>query len=380
MAISKDTYLPWFILKEIPGLGPHHTKSLIRFFNSPEQALDASKSELKSAGLTSDRLIRNILNHDQYADRAWQELNICRQHGFKIIHINHPDYPELLREVSDPPPFFTMMGTIDAKAPCISIVGSRKATSYGLSSARKLAYDLAQKGFTIVSGLARGIDTAAHEGALEAGGQTIAVLGSGLNHIYPVENILLSRRIRESGAVISEFYANLPPKPAHFPIRNRIIAGISTGTVVVEAAKRSGSLITARLSGEYGREVFAVPGSIKSTTSEGTHLILKQGATLVENHMDIIDEIGQFIHLETQSNDTVSPPGMSKTQLQGIDDTYTRSILKILDPYPIHIDQIIKQSGLDAGGITAALLELELNGVVSRSQGNFYNISEENLG
>lgn len=382
MIPTKRTYLPWFILKEIPGLGNHLIKQLIQRFGSPEYLLGADRQALESTGFLNARVIGSILNSDRYLPAAQKALDLLIRKNAGICSILDSTYPALLLQTDDPPPVITFYGQIDPQACCIAIVGSRKATTYGKTTARKLAFDLAEMGFTIVSGLAVGIDTAAHEGAIEAGGNTIAVLGSGLGVIYPARNRSLFSAITCNGAVMSEFPYQAVPKPSHFPVRNRIIAGLSAGTIVVEAAKRSGSLITARLAAEYGREVFAVPGSIKSGTSAGTHLILKQGATLIENHLDVVDEIGQFARISP-----ATAPGREKEKtdkgpvhVTDTDDPYARAIIGVLEPYPVHIDTIIQTTGLDAGGITASLLELELNGIVQRSQGNYFNISEEKIG
>lgn len=373
-------YLPWFILKEVPGLGNILLKRLLDYFKTPENILNAAVDDFSCVDDINSKIIKGIQNSRQYETKAAHQLNGLLNAGISLTVLTDNTYPELLKQITDPPPVLTYFGTLSANAPCISIVGSRNATAYGMSSARQLAYDLALKGFTIVSGMARGIDTAAHQGALDANGKTIAVMGSGLNRIYPPENKSLFSHICQEGAVVSEFYLDAAPLPAHFPIRNRIIAGLSAGTVVVEAAKKSGSLITARLSSEYGRETFAVPGSIKSENSTGTHSILKQGAILVESHMDIIDELSHFFHPEPAPATTQTPvahSGLTPPEMLSESNQYTKAILAILEPYPIHIDTIIQTSQLDAGGITAALLELELMGCISRSSGNFFNILEE---
>ncbi|MCP3901043.1 MAG: DNA-protecting protein DprA, partial [Desulfobacteraceae bacterium] len=239
-------------------------KSLLETFLSPANVFLASENELSKVNKIRKLSITAIKNNKRFFDAARSELKIIHKHKIRIVTFNDEHYPVLLKEIHDPPPYLTYIGILDNSYPCLSIVGSRNATSYGLSSGEKLGYNLAKKGFQIVSGMARGIDTAAHKGALRAKGKTYAVLGSGLNNIYPAENKTLCNKISENGAVISEFDVNQFPDPKNFPIRNRIIAGISGGTCVVEAAQRSGSLITARLAGEYCREVYAVPGSIVS--------------------------------------------------------------------------------------------------------------------
>lgn len=371
-----DKYLPWFTLRGVPAVGGMVFKRLIDRFSTPEAVLNATPLELRSVEGIGTKIIAGIQQRHKFEEQARKELARLFRARARIVTFNDPDYPELLGKIPDPPPVLTFRGTLSPQSPCLAIVGSRKATTYGLSSARKLSAVLAERGFTIVSGLARGIDAAAHQGALDVDGRTIAVLGSGLNQVYPPENRQLCTRIIESGAVISEFEINSWPQPIYFPVRNRIIAGMSVGILVVEAARKSGSLITARLAGEFGREVFAVPGSIRSGNSAGTHWMLKQGAILVENEMDIIDELGHLVH--------PAPPNENREQSSArphatVKNPAEKTILAVLGPYPVHIDTIIARSRLDTGSVNTALLELELNGTIERSQGNYFTISEEKI-
>ena len=374
MDLFSDKYLPWFILKEIPDLGNRLYKQLIHRFLSPENVLTAPTNQLKRVTGISNLMVKKIKGYEKYHSQALAELDQIYSHQVKIVTMLDPLYPSLLKEINDPPPYLTYLGTLEPKAPCISIVGSRKASAYGLNAAEQLAFSLASNGFQVVSGMARGIDTAAHKGALRAGGKTIAVLGSGLRQIYPKENSSLFDQICKSGTILSEFKINCVPFPHNFPIRNRVIAGISTGTLVVEAEQRSGSLITARLSGEYNREVFAVPGSIVSKKSRGTHSLLKQGAKLVETEMDILDELHQFVHV--QSPVPGIPPKKTRKSCPFMDKEQGL-VYKHLDPYPKHIDLIIESARMDCGIVTANLLDLELKGLVRRHPGNFFSLSEE---
>lgn len=391
MDLFSDKYLPWLLLKEIPGLGNQLYKRLIHRFLSPEKVLTASTSQLEIVPGISLPVIREIRRYKKYRSSALAELNLIKCHQIKIVTLADSFYPSLLREISDPPPYLTYVGTLDDTAPCISIVGSRNATAYGLNAAEHLSSSMASTGFQVVSGLARGIDTAAHHGALKVHGKTIAILGSGLNRIYPKENRTLFSIIEKRGTIMSEFKINSRPFPYNFPIRNRVIAGLSTGTLVVEAEQRSGSLITARLAGEYNREVFAVPGSIKSKKSRGTHSLLKQGAKLVENEMDMIDELYQFIHIQPKSEPKSQPqtqyrvqpgtktmvPGKNTKKIRPLMDKEQGLVYKHLDPYPKHIDKIIESARMDSGIVTANLLDLELKGLVQRHPGNYYSLSEE---
>ena len=374
MPDSLDKYLSWFALKKIPGIGNHLFKSLIETFSSPTSVFHAPENDLAKINRIRKTSITAIKNNKKFFDAARAELKIIHKHKYKIVTLNDAHYPALLKEIHDPPPYLTYVGVLNNSYPCLSIVGSRNATSYGLSSGEKLGYNLAKKGFQIVSGMAKGIDTAAHKGALKAKGKTYAILGSGLNNIYPAENRALYKKISENGAVISEFDVNQFPEPRNFPIRNRIIAGISAGTCVVEAAQKSGSLITARLAGEYCREVYAVPGSIVSKKSQGTHYLLKQGAKLVENHNDIIEELNHFVH-KVDVNEVINKKtkelNHTKNNKTDID------ILKILDPYPVHIDTIAEKSGLETKVLLPALLNLELNGEIKQSNGKYFSKIEE---
>lgn len=371
-----DKYLPWFILREIPFLGNALYKKLMDRFQSPETILTASEAELKSIGKISNQTLYGILHPQLFKEKAKTELEKIFRNHIHIVTLTDPFYPDLLRRIQDPPPLLTYYGTLDNESPCISIIGSRTATSYGLSTAENLSFKLAAKGFQIVSGLARGIDAMAHKGALRAKGRTIAVLGSGLKKIYPKENESLFNAVAETGTIFSEFKVDADPIPGHFPVRNRIIAGISCGSIVVEAAKRSGSLITARLASEYNREVFAVPGSIKSRKSEGTHSLLKQGAKLVETEMDIIDELYHFIH-ETKKPLPQTPLENPESGAYPNISQNRPWILNFLEPYPVHIDIIIEKSGMKSSEVASQLLDLELKGRVNRHQGNCYSIAED---
>ncbi|MBF0257337.1 MAG: DNA-protecting protein DprA [Desulfamplus sp.] len=420
-------YLPWFILKNIPGVGNILYRRLIQRFGSPENVFTASSHDLitiKGMGKkVLSAIMNNALRSSAVINELKEEIRQIERSGFKILTMTEDNYPSLLQHIPDPPPYLTYFGTLDNSLASIAIVGSRQATSYGLNVAETLAHDLASKKFKVVSGMAVGIDSAAHKGALRAQGKTVAILGSGLGRIYPSENRNLFFKIADNGAVISEFKINSEPEGRHFPMRNRIIAGMSAGTVVVEAATKSGSLITARLAAEYNREVFAVPGSIDSFKSAGTHALLKQGARLVENHMDIIEEF-YYIHQivptplvhdlsgiplnedpEVPSKSIISPstnkkiasdrPLWDRSPLKeelplkqdktlSFDqnnsspfepDQYQHAILNILKDTPLHIDQIIETSGLDTGGITAALMDLELMGIIIHSPGKmFYKV------
>ncbi len=369
MQYSKDRFLPWLALKEVPGIGNLLYKKLIDHFGSPERIFDILEKDAAAVQKITVKPIDIKGKKKRYFEKAAKTLEEIKRHGFEILTLADTAYPSLLKEIPDPPPYFTYTGRMDNDAPCFSIVGSRNATGYGLAAGEKLAYDLAGKNFHIVSGMARGIDTSAHKGALKAGGRTYAVLGSGLNVIYPAENRSLFSRIKENGAVLSEFGINQKPEPGNFPVRNRVIAGMSAGTCVVEAAERSGSLITARLAGEFGREVFAVPGSINSAKSRGTHRLIRQGAKLVETDRDITEELAHFVHEEK--------PAPRKKAVQKTADGNEKRILAILDAYPVHLDTVAAKSGMDTGTLLSLLLTLEIKGLVKQAKGKYFYKAEK---
>ncbi|WP_300666828.1 DNA-processing protein DprA [Desulfoluna sp.] len=378
--------LPWFALKEIPGVGNLLFKRLIKAFHTPQKVFEADMESLSRVDGISRRLAGVICTHAA-SDQARRHLDRACRAGVTILPLTHTDYPRLLAEIHDPPPLLQVIGTMDPGSATVAIVGSRKATSYGLKNAARLATELAHSGLTIISGLARGIDTAAHKGALTGQGHTVAVLGCGLGTVYPPENRGLAAAIARTGALISEFYYDTPPEAHHFPMRNRIISGLSLGTVVVEASLKSGSLITARCAADQNREVFAVPGHIEASQSAGTHRLIREGAKLVATATDIMEEFTAHIYSPAKSlpnpcdlspfhhsKRTVSPEA-SKIPL----DHEEISVLKVLDLYPSHIDDILPTVPMGAGRLSAVLLNLELKGMVVRSPGKLFSLKEEKL-
>jgi len=357
--------LPWFCLKSVPGIGNHLFKRLIDRFELPEAVLQASAEELIQVEGISARQAAAIQNF-RTPDSIRRELDQINQKGHLITTLADPEYPSLLREIPDPPPFLYVSGNLDGSLKNIAVVGSRNATAYGISTTQKLCADLSAFNITIVSGMAIGIDTAAHHGTLARSGKTVAVLGSGLDKIYPSENRNLFKRISERGAVITEFALNTEPEAHHFPIRNRIISGMSLGTVVVEASKKSGSLITARLAAEQNREVFAVPGSIQSFKSTGTHTLIKQGAKLVENAQDVLEELSAFIDA---SNLTKYQDQNSTTESLSLLTPEEIAVYKVLSPYPEHIDTLVRKTALEPGKLLSILLQLELSGMINQLPG-----------
>lgn len=365
-----EELLPWFSLKSVPGIGNLLFKRLIDHFQSPERVFNASKTELAQIEGISRQLASSITRY-QAPDQVYEELHLLGQKPYKIIPITNENYPPLLRHIPDPPPFLYVYGDLAPAKKTIAVVGSRNATGYGISATKKLCSDLATLGITIVSGMARGIDTAAHEGAIAKNGNTIAVLGSGLERIYPAENKKLFHQISQSGAVISEFPLLAEPDARNFPVRNRIISGMSLGTVVVEATKKSGSLITARLAAEQNREVFAIPGSIQSFKSIGTHTLIKQGAKLVEHAHDIIEELTHQIDTDTPPLPGKQEPPTDTSRSLSSDESI---VLNGLEPYPIHIDELARKISMKSSKLLSILLRLELKGNVHQSPGKFFSL------
>ena len=369
-----EKFLPWFHLKSVPGIGNHIYKRLIDHLGSPEHVLAAPSEELLQVEGMSQRLVTSIRRHSM-PDSLKREMDQVGEKGYRIVPFTDKDYPALLREIPDPPPFLYVCGNLDGSINNLAMVGSRNATAYGISTTKRLSASLASFGITIVSGMAMGIDTAAHEGALQGKGRTIAVLGSGLERIYPTENRRLFHNISQNGAVISEFSLMTEPEAYNFPIRNRIISGLSLGTVVVEATRKSGSLITARLAAEQNREVFAVPGSIRSFKSMGTHTLIKQGAKLVENAQDILEELSHAMPMtDPRESATPGPSATIEKDPRDILSPDERAVFDTLGPYPIHIDEVVRETNMAPGKVLSVLLQLELKQFVQQSPGKHFSL------
>ena len=367
-----EKWFPWFALKSIPGIGNILFKRLIDGFSSPEKVFAASIEELSQISGISESIVFRIKSF-KFKDTIKKEIDHVIEKGFHIITFSDMNYPPLLRRIPDPPPYLYVSGKLLPQNHNIAVVGSRNPTAYGISAAKRLSESLAILGFTIVSGMARGIDSGAHEGALLGKGKTIAVLGSGLDKIYPPENCRLFEQISENGAVISEFSIQSPPEAHHFPIRNRIISGMSLGTVVVEAAKKSGSLITARLAAEQNREVFAVPGSIHSFKSFGTNSLIKQGAKLVEHAQDIIEELSPQIqeNLECISHNAYLDDSGKMLPKLTPDE---QMVLNHLEHYPIQVDELVRKTSIAPGKVLSILLKFELEGIAEQLPGKCFSL------
>jgi DNA processing protein len=349
-------------LSGVPEIGPTRFRNLVAFFGSPENVFKASIQELQKVDGISEKIAQNIKCFEKYKF-ANTQLKILEKTKSKIITYWEENYPENLKNIYDPPIFIFVKGDIIPQDKfAISIVGARKPSTYGKIYASKLSEELAEKGFTIISGMAHGIDSIAHKGALKAKGRTIAVLGSGLDVIYPKENKELYQKITENGAVISEFFFRTNPDPGNFPRRNRIISGLGLGVVVVEAGAKSGALITAKLALEQNREVFAVPGNLESPKSAGTNALIKEsGAKLIQSVDDILSEI------KPQIEGFKKKEMIAKEVINISEDE--RKIFDILSEIPTYIDKIAENACVSTQFALSVLLALELKGLVKQLQG-----------
>jgi DNA processing protein len=355
----------WLALNLVPGIGAIFFKRLLERFKSPEAAFRAPAKELlKVEGLgekAAEAIRRGPSNQD-----VERELTLLKEAGGKLLTLNDNTYPGKLKEIYDPPPVLYVKGELKEEDDLsISIVGSRKTSPYGRSITEKISQDLARHGVTIVSGMARGVDSVAHWGAISAGGRTIAVLGCGIDVIYPPENRNLFGRIVEQGAVLSEFRMGSLPEAGHFPKRNRIISGLSRGVVVVQASMKSGSLITARYALDQGRDVFAVPGNVGNESSQGSNWLIKQGAKLVESSEDVLED---FLPLRNGGKDDIPGTVAPRQTLPGEE----MSLLELLGEDPLHIDEIIRKSSFEAGRVSSVLLNLEIKGLISQWPGKCF--------
>ncbi len=374
--MSSD-FVDWIAFNMIRGIGPKTANQLIDTFGSPAEVFAASRQALEKAGLKTETILE--LRDSTILEQAQAEIERLEVIGARVITQDDADYPGLLREIHDPPIVLYVWGDIESlDRPCLSVVGSRRCTTYGINAAQSLARDLAAHGLTIISGLARGIDAAAHRGALEAGGRTVAVVGTGLETTYPKEHAKLQEEIISAGAVISEFPLGTPPLPQNFPYRNRILSGLSLGVLIVEAAEHSGSLITARLATEQGREVFAVPGNITSQTSFGTNYLIKDGAKLVQYWLDVVEELPAEtrdlvfgVERPLQQND---PAMVCHPLLDALEFSADESaVLDLLAAdVPSHIDQLMMSSDLNLPRLMRALLDLEMKDRIKQLPGKSF--------
>jgi DNA processing protein len=348
----------------VPGIGPARVRALVGHLRSTEAVLSAPVHTLCQVEGIERTLAENI-RHATNAAIAQQQIELAERHGCRLLTFWDADFPTILKKIYDPPVLLFVKGDLRANdETAIAIVGTRAPTEYGKLTAERLAAAFISRRMTIISGLARGIDTVAHQTAIKSGGRTIAVLGSGLDIIYPPENHRLAQEIARRGALISEYFFGAKPDAVNFPRRNRIISGLACGVLVVEAGEESGALITAQTALEQGREVFAVPGSIFSPKSLGPHRLIQDGAKLVMSIDDILSELPQQLDIFDERK-AAEPPVVNLTETE-------QKVMASLSHEPVHIDSLARQTGLPTAQLLAALLELEFKNVVKQLPGKFF--------
>jgi DNA processing protein len=352
-------------LSLVSGVGPRIRQALVEQFGDAGGVFDAGPSQLQGVPGVGPKLAGRIVLAREEID-VDAELELCREHDVSIVTDQDEAYPRALREIHDPPGvLYVRGGFVSRDALAIGIVGTRHATNYGKTQAHRLAGSLSRAGLTVISGLARGVDAAAHRGALEAGGRTLAVLGSGVLNIYPAEHKELAGEVAASGAVVSESPPRFQPLAGSFPQRNRLISGMSLGVIVIEAAERSGALITARHAMEQGREVFAVPGRIDSRASRGCHQLLRDGARLVESADDVLEELGPLVEpLSADNGEVVRHP--AELQLNEIE----QRVLQAIDQEPTSIDEVVRTTEIAVPRVLSTISVLEMKRLVRRAGGN----------
>jgi DNA processing protein len=362
----------YIALNMIGSLGPVRVRNLVSALGSPEAVLEAGEEDLRRAEGIGAEVARGIVAQRGAADPAAEEAR-ARKHGARIITCEEPEYPAALQAIYDPPLVLYVRGTLDPKDKhAVAVVGTRHATHYGLSMADRLAYQLAKTSFTVVSGLARGIDTAAHRAALKGGGRTLAVLGSALDKLYPEENAGLADEIAQQGAVISEYTMGREPDRTTFPYRNRVVSGLSMGIVVVEAGLKSGAVITATEALEQGRSVFAVPGRVDQPSSHGAHQLIRQGARLCEGIDDILQEFEMLVPAGRRKADEAMPrrPDVPLT----VDE---QAVVRALWKGSLDVDALARAANLKSAQVSALLLGLEMKRVVRILPGKVVELRDD---
>lgn len=362
---DREAYLA---LNLIPRIGPVRVRKMLDVFATPQAILAAGKAEIQAVPGIGPESAAAIASWERTIDLG-RELRRIDEMGLQIVTLADPDYPKLLKGIYDPPLVLYVKGTLSAAdRQGLAVVGSRKTTHYGLACAKKLSFQLAHAGLTIISGLARGIDTAAHEGALAAKGRTIAVIGSGHGKLYPPENAALAERIAQSGAVVSEFPVDYPPDKQSFPLRNRIVSGWSFGVLVVEAASRSGALITANQAAEQGRSVYAVPGPIDRPSSLGANRLIQQGAKLVIDGADVLEDL-----------ETLFPMAPSAPQFAAVANPMVASlsadeakIYAAIEDEETPMDALIERTGLASSVVSSTLMRLQIKRLVKQLPGQYF--------
>jgi len=367
--MEPEQYLAWMALALTPGLGARMAGKLLREFGSAEAVFNASITALEAQGLPAT--VAQAIHSREPLSAAAKELAQVQQTGCRLLTWDEPEYPPRLREIYDPPPMVYVRGNLELLTRhTLAIVGARRPTPYGNQMAERLARDLSERGLVIVSGLARGIDSSAHKGALASTrGVTIGVLGCGIDVVYPKENKKLFAQIEERGAIVTEFPMGTFPAPQNFPIRNRVIAGMSLGVVVVEGAQYSGSLITARLAMEFGREVYGVPGNVTQPSSFGPNQLIKQGAKLVTSWEDVVEELPTDVRAELLPVEATTVEERASLIEQSLPPG-ERMLYDLLSVETArHVDELMEKSGLTSSEVLAALFDLEMKGVIRQMPG-----------
>src|SRR5215470_5999075 len=367
-----DTSLSWLALTLTPGVAARLSARLLREFGSPDDVFRASPAQLRACAVPADTA-QSVAKKEAFK-RAEKDLAYLRKiEGCRLLHWTEPEYPQNLLQIYDPPVLLYVRGDAQVlNAPTISIVGTRKPTLYGTQMAERLGRDLAARGLVIVSGLARGIDAIGHQGALAAKGRAIGVLGTGINVCYPKENRKLYDKVLERGAIISEFPLHTHAAPENFPIRNRIVAGMPLGVVVVEGAEYSGSLITARLAMEFGREVFGVPGNVTQPVSFAPNQLIKQGAKLVTNGEDVIEELPTPIRAALIQAEQANGEQLNLLLAASLNASEKKVYEHLSAEEARHIDDIVERSGLNSSEVLATLFDLEMKGIIRQLPGKLF--------
>lgn len=358
----------WIWFANLKGIATRKKAELLRLFNSPAEIYKADAIELAKTGVLNRDNITAVLSKE-YRDTVDRTIEEIDKKNINVITLNSSTYPELLKNICDPPICLYVKGKLYADELSIAVVGSRRASGYGITVAKKISGELAQSNICVISGMARGIDTAAHVGALSFKGRTIAVLGCGIDLVYPPENKKLMEQIIEYGAVISEYPPGVEPAPHHFPVRNRIVSGMSVGVLVVEAGEKSGSLITAQLALEQGRDVYALPGNVISINSKGTNKLIQDGAKLVTSVQDILDELHWYKNFNTKN---VHFENNSKINSSLNNDE--KDVFELLSFESLYIDEIQKKLSINMPLLHSILLSLEMKGLIKRDPGGKYRI------
>src|SRR6202030_2961131 len=371
--MDSDHYLGWLSLALTPGLGARMAGKLLREMGSPHGIFNASLTELEGHHLPA--AVAQAIHSRRPLSDAAKELAAAQAAGCKLLTWDEPAYPARLREIYDPPPLLYVLGNIELlNKHLISIVGARRPTPYGNQMAERLGRDLADRGIVVTSGMARGIDSCAHKGALSpTSGATIGVLGCGIDVVYPKENKKLFADMEQRGAIITEFPMGTFPAPQNFPIRNRVIAGIALGVVVVEGAQYSGSLITARLAMEFGREVFGVPGNVTQPVSFAPNQLIRQGAKLVTNGEDVIEDLPTPVRAALVQAEKPEAAQRNLLLAASLNSSEKKIYELLKSDESVHIDDIVERSGLNSSEVLATLFDLEMKGIVRQMPGKQFN-------